>query len=132
MSFLLITCNWLIQSYQRKLSYFLIFSFFLVLQDIQEQPKVKTSSVSSISPFDDNVTVKFRKMKVINAREDDDCLVQVTLEDELESTDVRKAFFHVTGMSCSSCVRKIETELKKKPGISLVRKVVSLSASLYI
>lgn len=28
-----------------------------------------------------------------------------------------KAFFHITGMTCSSCVGKIERELKKKPGI---------------
>ena len=28
----------------------------------------------------------------------------------------RKAFFHVTGMTCSSCVGKIEREMKKKMG----------------
>eukprot|EP00111_Clytia_hemisphaerica_P000292 TCONS_00000743-protein len=34
---------------------------------------------------------------------------------DMEAT--KKSFFHVTGMSCSSCVGKIERELKKKTGV---------------
>ncbi|XP_047122861.1 copper-transporting ATPase 1 isoform X1 [Hydra vulgaris] len=56
------------------------------------------------------------------------CSVEVDLHNsDLQNIDkdndkdkLCKSFFHVSGMTCSSCVNKIEKEIKKKKGISYI------------
>ncbi len=44
-------------------------------------------------------------------------LIAVSLSDpDMDSRPTKKSLFHVTGMSCASCVAKIEREVGKKEG----------------
>lgn len=69
------------------------------------------------------LSVKFRKVASpiprtgvqFNAKEPDG-IVSIPLT-SMNAAATTKSIFHVTGMSCSSCVAKIEREVSKKSGM---------------
>ena len=47
---------------------------------------------------------------------------------ELDASIAERAYLHVTGMSCASCVNTIETNVIKKPGEYVSTIVVAMSS----
>ena len=86
-------------------------------------PVFNVSAPTSPEPSP-QLSVKFRKAPpkvrrgdAFYSPEQPDGLVSVSLNDSsMEMKATSKSLYHVTGMSCSSCVAKIEREISKKPG----------------
>ena len=65
--------------------------------------------------MEDDVVIKKSKKreKSYNSEEKKPLLIDM---EKLEASDSHRVYLRVTGMSCASCVNKIETSIIKKPG----------------
>lgn len=60
---------------------------------------------------EDNIMMKVKKRQSGSIIKD-----HVMDVKELDASVAQRAYMHVTGMSCASCVNSIETNMIKKPG----------------
>jgi len=98
-------------------------NIILLLSDVSESPPPRQFSTkkhkSQEKPVDyimeDEFIVKKDKKqdKSYSNEEKEPLLIDM---EKLETSDNHRVYLRVTGMSCASCVNKIETSVIKKPG----------------
>jgi len=72
---------------------------------------------------DDDIAIKKKKKqeKSFSSEEKEPLLIDM---EKLEASNSHRVYLRVTGMSCASCVNKIETNIIKKPGNYIIYQIM--------